>query len=288
MKANLTQWILCTALITGWVTGIGGCSTTQLTPAPAPVAKPPPYVQVPHPVGTDLGDLRGIMLVPDAPTPESLKKCDADFAKIRSLTTSEDERRQAARELVKRDPVGYHWCYYGKLLELLETLKTSSYIDERQKKAIDTYLFLVPVARGFLAEYHDSRYLRWAIVHYRRISEWVFFRRMDLSPEGTSELVQVANPFGLWRDPTPQTTILEKYGIVKLSTDAVAGAEVKKIFSEPISDSASAEPATATAAIIETTTAPQAERVPASEPAVSASAEPVAPEWFPAIEAPVQ
>jgi len=230
MKANLTQWIIYGALMTGWMTGIGGCSTTELNPPAPPPAEPPPYVLVPHPAGTDLGDLRGMMLSPETPSQESLKTCDADFMKLRLLTVSEEERRQGARELVKRNPVEYHWCYYGKLLELEGILKSSSAIDERQKKTIEAYQFLVPVARGFLSEFHDSRYLRFAMAHYKRISEWVFFRRLELTPAATSELVQVANPFGLWRDPAPQTTILEKYGIIKPMGDAMAGAEVKNIF----------------------------------------------------------
>ena len=209
------RWSFNAGLVVLWLAAFYGCSTTEVTPLPAPQPSPPPYVQVPHPTGTDLGDLRAIMVSKDAPSPESLKGCDAAFMKLRSLTESEDERRDGARELVHNDPVAYHWCFYWKIIDLDDSLKTMTFIDERQKKVLTTYQFLVPVARGFYSEFHDSRYLRWAILHYKRISEWVFYRKLELTPAETSELVQVANPFGLYRAPVIHNSILEKYGLAK-------------------------------------------------------------------------
>ena len=195
-----------------------GCSTTQLSPEPAPAPSPPPYVHVPHPAGTDLADLRAIFHDPTAPSAESTKDCEKDFLKLKKLAQNEEELRDGARELVSLDPVKYHWCFYTRLSELQESLASMQYIDEKQKKVLETYAFLVPVARGFLQHYHDSRYLRWSVLNYKRISEWVFFRKLELSPEETAELVQIANPFGLWREETAPDSILEKYGIVRPET----------------------------------------------------------------------
>ena len=99
-------------------------------------------------------------------------------------------------------------------MDIEDYLKSESYIDVRQKYVLASYSFLQPIARGFMSEFHDSRYLRWAIQHYRRISEWVFYRKLDLSPAITSELVDVSNPYGLWRMPSSSRgPVLEKYNI---------------------------------------------------------------------------
>ena len=58
-----------------------------------------------------------------------------------------------------------------------------------------------------------SRYLRFAVSHYRRMSEWVFYRKLELTPQATSELVEAANPFGVYRTPAEAASILEKYNL---------------------------------------------------------------------------
>ena len=50
------------------------------------------------------------------------------------------------------EPVKYHWCFYGKLLELEEKLKTEPYVDVRQDRVLKTYQFLVPIAKAFAEE----------------------------------------------------------------------------------------------------------------------------------------
>lgn len=201
-------------LMTGWVIAMGACSSvTVKAPGPLP-EEPPPLVVVPHPAGFDMGDVRAIFNEKGAPPPESFKDCDADFRKLMSLTQSRVELGQGAREFVQHDPVKYHWCFYTKILELENGLQKDSYLDERQKRVLETYDFLVPIAHGFQAEFHDSRYLRWAIQRYRRLSEWVFFRRVELSPQATVELSAIENPFALWRQPNDdQKPVLEKYGL---------------------------------------------------------------------------
>ncbi len=215
MKAKLAHIILITATLAAWVFGVGGCSTSEVNPNPAPTALPPPYVQVPHPAGFDMSDLRAIFTEYNAPKLEDLKGCDDHLKKLKSLTNSPDELTAGMRELVKTDPVRYHWCYYGKLLELEADLKTDAFIDEKQKKVLEAYAFLTPIGRAFMQEYHDSRYLRWAVRHYRLLSEWVFYRKVEMTPQMTAELVEATNPFGLLREPAAPRPVLEKYNIVK-------------------------------------------------------------------------
>jgi hypothetical protein len=202
---------LCVFCVYG---SLSGCSTTEVVPFPLP--SPPVYTQVPHPVGMDLGDLVAIFTDDKAPQSKDFAKtCDTDFRKLEKLTGSRDETLEGFRELVKLDAVTYHWCFYAKLLELESDLKARIYIDERQKTILDAFSFLAPLARIYASEFHDSRYLRMAIMRYQKWSERIFYRKLELTPAGTSELVKASNPFGLWRDTLETVSVLEKYHILK-------------------------------------------------------------------------
>lgn len=191
------------------------CSTTERVPDPVPTIAPPDYVQVPHPLGFDIGDVQALFGMSNAPKPETLNACDADFRKLEKVTRQPDEIRKGARELVLQDPVNYHWCFYAKILNLESQLKNSSFIEEKQKALLETYSFLTPIARAYMVEYKDSRYLRWAVRHYRAVSEWVFYRKLDQSEQMTQLLVEVSNPFALWRDSSAERSVLEKYHLAK-------------------------------------------------------------------------
>jgi hypothetical protein len=199
------------------ILGVWGmsCSTTQVQPLPEIPPEPPKFTYVPHPEGLDLGDIRAIFHDQSAPTPEALKDCDADFNKLHSLTQSKVELEQGALEFVSRDPVKYHWCFYSKLLGMEDELKKAAYLDERQNLVIRDYQFLAPIARAFMAVYKDSRYLRWAIARYSRLSEFVFYRKVEMTPQTTADLMNAANPFdGLRPSSLQSASVLVKYGIV--------------------------------------------------------------------------
>jgi len=246
----------------GW-----GCSTAEIRPIEAPDANPPAYAAVVHPEGYDLADLREVFFAPGTPKPETLEGCDANFRKLESYSLSNEERTEGVRELVKQDPVLYHYCFYSRILWLEEQITSpSTYIDQRQKLVLDTYGFLVPIARAFASEYHDSRYLRWAVSHYRQMSPWVFYRNLTTSPQFTSDVVEVASPFGLWRDPAPTgNTILEKYGIVKPASEPDASRSPAGVASP--GPSPALETGSAAAAPTEAATS---EVSPAGAPAISA------------------
>jgi len=264
MKSRLDTVFLAGLSI---LTSLNGCSTTEVTPFPVPT--PPVYTQVPHPVGMDLGDLSAIFGDEKAPQEKDFaKNCDVDFRKLEKLTKSRDEIFEGLRELVKQDPVTYHWCFYAKILELENDLKAGVYVEERQKLILDAFSFLAPLARTYASEFHDSRYLRMAITRYQKWSEWIFYRKLELTPAGTSEIVKASNPFGLWRDTLETVSVLEKYHILK-------GAEVAKSVETPSvaapTSEATPSPNTAPAATPSPNTAPAATPSPNTPPAVTPS-----------------
>lgn len=196
-----------------------GCSSAPkqedgVVPHPQPPIAPP-YVHVPHPFKHDMADVQAIFHSKQAPSMDSLKVCDETVEKLREKTVSTEEFRIGVQELVRQDPIGYHWCFYGKILELEKILKEDTFVDEKQKHVLGTYSFLVPVAKGYLAEFHDTRYLRWAISYYTKLSEWVFYRRVETGPAMTQELVEASDAFHEWRGQSAEgQSVLEKYNLV--------------------------------------------------------------------------
>lgn len=197
---------------------VTGCSTTSVEPLPM-LPEGPSYLRVPHPQGYDLSEARVLFRDAHAPDAEKLKSCDAEFQKLRKVVTIPDDFEKGVRELVQRDPEAYHWCFYSKTVELYDRLQTpESGIRDRQRMVLEAYEFLAPVAKAFRIEFSDTRYQRYAVVRYREISPWVFYRQVDLTPQSTSDLlVGVGQPFGAVRAPAEQngSTILEKYGLSK-------------------------------------------------------------------------
>lgn len=189
----------------------GGCSTTEIAVPPAPEHSG--FLDVPHPLSTDIGEIQSVFKAPGAPDPATLKDCDAPYKKLQAATTSREELRQGALELVQRDPQAMHWCFYSRLGWIEDEIKQDDYVDVRQKRVIETFGFLVPVAEAFAQAFVDSRYLRLAVARYRKLSEWVFYRKLQLSPEGTLRFAEASNPFGVWREPATPTAVLDKYKI---------------------------------------------------------------------------
>ncbi len=205
---SVVRWVMGSALALG--VGPVACSTTELTPKQPP--DPPAFTRVVHPRGTDLSDLSALFTEKAAPREVNFsKECDRDLIKLKALVKDRNDWTQGVLELVKKDPVFYHWCFYGKILKLETDLKSDNFLDVKHKTVLDAFSILTPLAQSFAAEFHDSRYLRWAVMRYQKISPRVFFRKLDLTPEGTSLLVQPTNPFGLWRKAEGVAGVLEKY-----------------------------------------------------------------------------
>jgi hypothetical protein len=251
-----------------------GCASAPLDPmAPAPI-EVPAYVQVPHPIGEDIGDIEGIFRDPRAPGPDEIAICDTKFRKLAAATRSREEILAGARELVRIEPVLQHWCFYGKMLELEGILRDpAGLIESRQRAVTDAYLYLTPVAKAFLTEYRDSRYWRIGLSRYRRLSELVFFRKVEPTPQTTSELVVASNPFA-WMRPGDFSTlsVLRKYGVID---DSAAGTGAAAAPSVPPTAGDSAIPATSgespSASSVEGTTYPAQESEIPEIPEVSGS-----------------
>ncbi|MFZ9596158.1 MAG: hypothetical protein ACO3A2_08785 [Bdellovibrionia bacterium] len=283
-KWNMKKGMQLTA-ISGFVFAFA-CSTVEIIPAPMP--NPPVFTSVPHPAGSDLGDVAAIFTDEMAPRdPDFFNQCDAKYRKLTELTKSRDEIHEGLRELVKQDPVHYHWCFYGKILDLEKSLKNESFVELRQKRILDTFEFLAPLGKVFSSEYHDSRYLRAAVVRYQKLSEWAFYRRLELTPVGTSQLVKSSNPFGLWRDTLDTISVLEKYRLLaqpsdRLKEDAAASLMGSEAVEPKPVPQASPVPSVASGAQKQTPEAPiAAPVVPVAQspaPVIQAATPPVKPE----------
>ncbi len=274
------------------------CTTPGAPPAPLFPKEPPPYVQVPHPQGLDQGDLMAIFVEKGAPDPATLAECDRPLRLLREKTSDANEWLEAARELVQNEPVAMHWCFYGKLYGLEARLKSLSFLDERQNWIIREFQTLTPLARAFQKEYQDTRYLRWAVNRYRTLSEWVFYRKLELSVDGIAALgPQALNPWGKVRPPKERIpgSVLERYGVLQSPELAAPGVELAALPAAPTGAgrspasapspvaAASPEPAPSPVAVASPEPAPSPVAVASPEPAPSpvAAASPL-PEATPA------
>lgn len=225
MKASLrknsmsVRWLTLVIGAGGTWLGIAGCSSTStLVPqAPPQEVAVPAYAYLPHPRGYTAGDIRLLLTEKSAPSPEALTKCEDDFRALYKRVDSLDERARGVRELVNRNPAAYHWCFYSRILDLEAGLGQDDFVDEKQKRIIHTYEYLVPVARAFMQEFQDSRYIRWAIKDYRRLADLYFYRKVELSPQMSSELVDVAVPVeeksAVVFEDASKTSVIDKYKI---------------------------------------------------------------------------
>lgn len=221
--------------------GLGvSCSTTEIKPMP-PLPEAPHYLAVPHPEGYDLSDLQVLFKTPQAPQRGTLKDCENEVSQLKKLTKSDFEIKTGIEELVMEKPVQYHWCFYHSLLRLREDLPNATYLSERQDRVLDTYLFLTPVAHAFKEKFNDSRYLRLSIRHYMLLSQWVFNRQLEMTPQMTTDLLidSVTNPFARYRQGTQTSkSVLEKYGLRKSRSPAqeqIENVAPEPEFSEPSS-----------------------------------------------------
>jgi hypothetical protein len=214
----------------GCAIALTACSTTQVVEQKAPLPVVPEYVKIPHPAGFDLADLRALLaspLAPKAVTGEFADTCDEDFQKLLAATNQKEEHDLGANELVTADPSRMHWCFYAKISRLEDVLQTDSTWSERKKKILESFSFLSPIANAFSVTYHDSRYLRWASQYYSKVSEWVFFKKLEPTPDSTLTLTNDAHPaqetwMGVQRDESNPNSVFARFGISFQPTVAAA------------------------------------------------------------------
>jgi len=195
---------------------LASCASEPLQPMPV-LPEVPHFVGLPHPKGVTRSELNGIFRLPEAPKESELAQCDGTYRDLKSKTQVPDEIRRGVREWVLKDPVGVHWCFYWKLHELESSVAVPKLISERQKLLIETYAFLAPVSLSFKTDFSDSRYVRYAIFHYRKYSQWYFYRNLDVTPEAKSDLLsQIETPLSLESraEAIVGESVLEKYKIL--------------------------------------------------------------------------
>ena len=151
-----------------------GCTSAQISPEPiAPPQQDEKAAfrdRAKHPDGFNISDVKALFIASSAPTLESLKNCDFDYYAETTLARNREELFMALPEHIKTDPEKYHWCFYAKILLLEDELSNEKlYVDERNKLLIQRYPFLVHIARIFLADFDDPRYLEFANHNYKRL-----------------------------------------------------------------------------------------------------------------------
>ncbi len=190
-----------------------GCSTEK---ANETTPRPREYLILPHPNGSDLMVLQKLFTDPLAPTDKDFAEtCDADYRKLKTLTPSPVEVAEGLRELVQNNPGQYHWCFYAKMRDLERDLAAGLTIEETQRRVLEEYGFLVPLARDFSVDFRDYRYLKWAIQRYLTVSEWVFFRPLQLTSNGMLEVGMEGNSHGLSLGGFDPPTVLLKYQMIQ-------------------------------------------------------------------------
>jgi len=195
---------------------MSACSSTQVAQAPAPISEPQkiPVLALPHPEGHASADLEALLQLPEAPqAPES---CHVTQRALANRVLDSQELERGVAELVIDQPAVQHWCFYHRFRRLDSELKELDGILKKQQRLIEAYRDVLPVARAFQSEFKDSRYLRWAIQTYRRVSPQVFFRAVELTPEATQEMVLIERPFSDWKAPASGLSVLEKYGLKEI------------------------------------------------------------------------
>jgi hypothetical protein len=196
---------------------LNSCSTTHVNPHP-PLQVPVVHVLLPHPNGSSIEDVDAIFTDKAAPPePSFALTCDGRYKKLLSLSQTLDELQEGTKELVRENPVHFHWCFYAKLSRLEVDVKNESFFDEREKMVLEVFNFLTPVARIFASEYHDYRYIKIAIKIYHIMSQWVFMRHLEMTPQGITELDQIPQFQGVWRKAENGFPVLEKYKILELA-----------------------------------------------------------------------
>ncbi len=223
---------------------IASCSTTKEVPPLEPLPVVPEIAGVRHPSGYEWADLEAVFLGPDVPSPDVWKGCEKVLQTLNEKTVSRDERDRGALEWVADEPVKAHWCFYDGLRQLHTSLEKTESILEKQKQVLSAFSTLIPTARAFQKEFQDTRYLRWAIHEYRKLSEQVFYQSLTLSPDMTALLVETGpDPSSIWRRPAEQTgSVLEKYGLrVPVMAEPTPVAPARVAAPSPTSGSAMAQ-----------------------------------------------
>ena len=228
---NVRRIIASSLVVTvGAVSGCSSASHRSNSPIVSQgeiVISPVTFAAVPRPQSLSTADLHSLFLIKDSPHLQDLQSCDAELFSLRDRTKKKDEVTEGAKELVRLDPIKYHWCFYSKMMQLKDFMITDPPIGQSQDTVVHTYLFLAPIARAFFTEYDDPRYLKEAASEYLKLSTQVFYRNVEVTPSSASRAPASA---------PASTPVLEKYGLEKARDESIL--DVDKYTRPPTCDSA--------------------------------------------------
>ena len=204
-------------------------------PLPLVAIPVPKALQLEHPEDFSISRLEELFGKKSTPlwTKETLGKCVRPITELQSKVHSYAELENGFRELVRTDPVLFHWCFYGTLLDLEKALSEESFILEKQSMVLRAFKVLAPISKAFLNETSDSRYYRYSIRRYQELTERVFFRKVEVLSEVTEKLVNLHH----WPAPDRQPSSAEvKSGDTEISVLKKNGVEPPEMLETPRSD----------------------------------------------------
>lgn len=221
-KSKEKFWVLL------FLVGASSCSTMTFEPAERlPPEKETPSekivsseaINLQHPEDASLSALENLFAKKSVPnwSKETNEKCEEPILTLKDKSRSLEEFHQGVKELIHQNPSLFHWCFYGKILELEKQLNAEVFILEKQNLFINTFKFLAPLSKAFLSETLDSRYYRYSIARYQQLSERLFFKKVEVQPEVTERLIQVHQSESSNRAPAnldaSQESVLKKHQI---------------------------------------------------------------------------
>jgi hypothetical protein len=179
-----------------------GCSSVPFSEPPETmdsVAPPsdsipePVTLALPHPEDASISSLESLFAAKSSPLWDTAValQCEQPIEALRQRAGSHGELESGMSEFIRKDPVMYHWCFYGKLLDLERSLSKEVFILEKQALVLKTFKLIAPISRAFMRETTDARYYRYSIRRYQELTERVFFRKLEVLPEVTERLVNL-------------------------------------------------------------------------------------------------
>lgn len=193
LKAATTAMVL-TLFLSGCATGGPSAEETDPSDIVDAQTRAPEWTALPHPTSSAVGSIEQLLQdrVWTSIRPEGFEeKCDQAISELRTHASNEAEFKAGLKELINKHVTYYHYCFYEKLNALEIRLKTEDYIEDRQAVVLKTYRTLTPLARAFMENWRESRYLRVASERYQKLSPRVFFRKVEPSAETTRQLVDL-------------------------------------------------------------------------------------------------
>ncbi len=145
---------------------------------------------LPMPKGNSMGDVLELFVHEKAPALREYENCDRRYFDFRSKEVKVTQSQiNLARELVKKYRDETHWCFFVKLLEIGNPLGFEAFDTANEKKFIESFMYLAPVATAFQIETASVDYLVIAGFQYQNLAMTFTGKSLNVSPSITSTIV---------------------------------------------------------------------------------------------------